>query len=133
MACLDKKEDDADGDEHQGTEDGAAAQGAGLVAVGLTLGAEHVALDSGLIFENAALILPVAPVGRTGRWRIGWRRIVSHGLIFLPGRDWRERWRFRDWVGREAVAALVARDTDRPGPSLRCRRCAGRWPSSRRR
>ena len=66
-AGLDEQEDDADGDEHQGAEDGAAAQAAGLVAVGVTLGAEHVALGAGLLFEDAALILPVVSVGRTGR------------------------------------------------------------------
>src|SRR6266436_780682 len=113
MACLDEQEDNADSDEHQGAEDGAAAQAAGLVAIGLTLGAEHIALGPGLVPEHAALILPVAPVGRTGGWRVGWRRIVSHGLIFLPGRDWGERWRFRDRVEREAGAALVARGRGR--------------------
>src|SRR5580692_8322788 len=118
MAGLDGQEDDAYGDEHQGAEDGTAAQAAGLVAVGLALGAEHVALGPGLVFEDAALILPVVSVGRTGRWRIGWRRIVSHGLIFLPGRDWRERWRFRDRVGMEGVAGPVARGRGRRGTSL---------------
>src|SRR5882672_2176795 len=114
MAGLDEQEDNAYGDEDQGAEDGAAAQAAGLVAVGLALGAEHIALGPGLVLEHAALILPVVSVGRTGRWRIGWRRIVSHGLIFLPGRDWRGRWRCRDWVEMEA-AGLVAWGRDKPG------------------
>ena len=38
-------------------------QAADLVAVGVPLGAEHVALRAGLLFEDAALILPVASVG----------------------------------------------------------------------
>ena len=83
VAGLDEQEDDADGDEHQRAEDGAAAHAAGLVAVGVTLGAEHVALGAGLFFEDAALVLPVVSVGRTGRWRVGWWRIVCHGL-YLP-------------------------------------------------
>src|SRR6266851_95314 len=98
MACLNEEEDNAYGDEHEGAEDGAAAQAAGLIAVGLALGSEHVALGPGLISEDSALIPPVVSVGRTGGWRIGWRRIVSHGLIFLPGRDWRGRWRVRTRV-----------------------------------
>src|SRR5258708_22688160 len=96
MAGLDEQEDNAYGDEHEGAEDGAAAQAAGLVAVGLALGPEHVALGAGLVLEDSALIPPVVSIGRTGGWRIGWRRIVSHGRIFLPGRDWGARWRFRD-------------------------------------
>ncbi len=93
VASLNEEEDDADGDENQGAEDGAAAKAAGLVAVGLSLGAEHVALGTGLLFEHATLILPVVSVwraaGRTGRG-VGWR-IVCHGLISLPDRaGWKE-------------------------------------------
>src|ERR1700733_8643711 len=111
MAGLDEKEDDAEGDEHQGTEDGAAAHAADLVAVGVALSAKDIALGTGLLFEYAALILPVISVwraaGRTGRW-VGWR-IVCHGLISLPGRAGagRGRWRSRDRV--EVAAQAVAR------------------------
>ena len=94
VAGLDEQKDDADGDEYQGAEDGAAAKAAGLVAVGFTLGAEHVALGAGLVFEHAALILPVVSVGGAAgrtRGRVG-RRIVCHGLISLPDRaEWKER------------------------------------------
>ncbi len=85
MAGLNEQEDNAEGDEHKRAEDRAAAKAAGLVAVGVALGAKHVALGAGLIFEDAALILPVVSVrwaaGRTWRW-VG-RRIVCHGS-YLP-------------------------------------------------
>ncbi len=68
VSALDEQEDDADGDEHQWAENGAAAQAAGLVAIGFALGTEHVTLGAGLIFEDAALVLPVTSVRRTGRW-----------------------------------------------------------------
>ena len=83
VAGLDEQKDDADGDEHQGAKDRAATQAAGLVAIGFTLGAEHVALGTGLVLEHAALVLPVVSVRRTGRWRVGWRRIASHDF-YLP-------------------------------------------------
>ena len=115
-AGLDEQEDDADGDEHEGAEDGAAAQAAGLVAVGVTLGAEHVALGTGLLFEDAALILPVVSVGRAGGGpggggRVG--RIVSHGVISLPDRaGWRGRWRLPGSAGGGEAEERVARDRD---------------------
>ncbi len=58
-----------------------------LCAIGLTLGAEHIALHAGLLFEDAALIAPVAlgrrRVLRAGRWRIG-RWLVCHGRYLAP-------------------------------------------------
>ncbi len=113
-AGLDEQEEDADGDEDQRAEDGAAAHAAGLVAVGVALGAEHVALGTGLFFEDAALILPVVSVGRaagrTRRW-VGWR-IVCHGLISLPDRaGWRERWRCLDQAVEEVEPVARGRGT----------------------
>ena len=133
VASLDEQEDDADGDEHQGAEDRAAAKAAGLVAVGLSLGAEHIALGTGLLFEHTTLILPVVSVwraaGRTGRG-VGWR-IVCHGLISLPDRaGWKGRWRCRDPGGG---GEGWAEDTDMERPWRCCRRRVGRWPSDRRR
>jgi hypothetical protein len=71
---LNQQEDDTECDQDERTEDGTAAHCPCLIAVGVTLRAQHIALGSRLILQDLALILPVVPIGRTGRW-VG-RRIV---------------------------------------------------------
>ena len=87
LSGLDEQEDDADCDEHQRADDGAAARSAELGAIGVTLSAEHIALHAGLLFEDAALIAPVAlgrrRVLRAGRGWIG-RWLVCHGRSLAP-------------------------------------------------
>src|ERR1700733_15063298 len=96
MAALHEQEEDTEGEEQERTDDGAAPEAAKLITVGIALSFDHVALGTGLLLEDLALILPVASVGRT-RWRVlrGWR-IGSHGLapflVVLAGGD--------DGVGR---------------------------------
>ena len=75
-AGLNEKKDDADRDQQQRADDGAAAQAAILGAVGVALSPCDIPLRTGLLLEKAALISPIL-AWRRGR-RVG-RRIAGHG------------------------------------------------------
>ena len=85
LAELDEEKEHTNADDEDRAGDRAAAEAAILVAVGLALGAEELALGTCLVAHDAPLVLVVAPVGiaigwsgrRAGRRRIGWR-IACH-------------------------------------------------------
>jgi len=115
-----------DGDEHPGAGWRAGGRGA-CFAVGLKLGAEHGALAPGLVLRTRRVFQCFRR--RTGGWGSCGGGSCPHGLIFLPGRAWRERLESgsveRKAGGRGAGVGAAG------ALGLSCRRRAGKLASGR--